>query len=67
MIMETVADFDQDKAMAELAMKPHQNEWEALMSQFQNSSAGETAEDCIYQPKSTTKLNYSGTKLEVKL
>jgi L-rhamnose mutarotase len=45
MIMDTIPDFDHDKAMAELARKPRQSEWEALMSRFQdttvNASAGE--------------------------
>lgn len=44
MIMDTVADFDHDMAMAELALKPHQSEWEAHMSQFQDSSAEATAD-----------------------
>jgi L-rhamnose mutarotase len=39
MIMGTVADFDHDKAMAELALKPRQSEWEAHMAQFQDSNA----------------------------
>ncbi|HCI54717.1 MAG TPA: L-rhamnose mutarotase [Bacteroidales bacterium] len=45
MIMDTVADFDHEKAMAELAQKPLQAEWEAYVSRFQrtnsNASAGE--------------------------
>ena len=28
MIMDTVSDFDHEKAMMELASKPRQNEWE---------------------------------------
>ncbi|PJJ08141.1 L-rhamnose mutarotase [Flavobacterium sp. 1] len=44
MIMDTVADFDHDKAMVELALKPRQNEWEARMSQFQDSTAEATAD-----------------------
>ncbi|MTK54458.1 L-rhamnose mutarotase [Paludibacter sp.] len=44
MIMDTVADFDHEKAMAELATKPRQGEWEAHMSQFQDSSAEATAD-----------------------
>lgn len=44
MIMDTVADFDHDKAMAELVLKPRQSEWEAYMSQFQNSSSNATAD-----------------------
>lgn len=43
MIMDTVANFDHDKAMAKLAQKPRQSEWEAYMSQFQVSSSGATA------------------------
>ncbi len=35
MIMDTVADFDHDRAMNELAGKPRQAEWEAFVSRFQ--------------------------------
>lgn len=35
MIMDTVADFDHDRAMNELAGKPRQSEWEAFVSRFQ--------------------------------
>src|ERR1035437_8824194 len=45
MIMDTVADFDHDKAMAELAQKPRQGEWEAYVSRFQQSSAQATADE----------------------
>ncbi|QZT36670.1 L-rhamnose mutarotase [Halosquirtibacter xylanolyticus] len=45
MIMDTVADFDHDKAMAELATKPRQSEWEAYVSKFQNSSDEATADE----------------------
>jgi L-rhamnose mutarotase len=38
MIMDTVGDFDHDRAMTELAGKPRQAEWEALMSRFQDAS-----------------------------
>lgn len=44
MIMDTTADFDHDRAMTELALKPRQSEWEAHMSQFQDSSAEATAD-----------------------
>lgn len=44
MIMDTVADFDHDKAMVELAQKPRQSEWEAHMSQFQDTSEESTAD-----------------------
>lgn len=43
MIMDTVPAFDHDKAMAELATKPRQGEWENYMSQFQDSSPDATA------------------------
>lgn len=45
MIMDTVADFDHDRAMAELATKPRQSEWEAYVSRFQQSSAEATADE----------------------
>lgn len=45
MIMDTVADFDHDKAMAELATKPRQSEWEAYVSEFQQSSAQASAKE----------------------
>jgi len=44
MIMDTIADFDHDKAMNELATKPRQSEWETHMAQFQDSSAEATAD-----------------------
>lgn len=43
MIMDTVPDFDHDKAMAELAGKPRQSEWEAHVSKFQKTSAKASA------------------------
>ena len=45
MIMDTVPGFDHDKAMAELASKPRQSEWEAYVSRFQQSSAEATADE----------------------
>nr|WP_320119892.1 L-rhamnose mutarotase [uncultured Marinifilum sp.] len=45
MIMDTVADFDHDKAMQELATKPRQSEWEEYVSQFQNSSSSASADE----------------------
>jgi len=45
MIMDTVAGFDHDTAMAELATKPRQSEWEAYVSRFQQSSAEATADE----------------------
>jgi L-rhamnose mutarotase len=38
MIMDTVPDFDHDKAMAELAGKPRQSDWEAHVSRFQKTA-----------------------------
>ncbi len=37
MIMDTVPDFDHEKAMKELAKKPRQEEWEKYVSQFQKA------------------------------
>ena len=45
MIMDTVPDFDHDKAMAILAKKPRQSEWETHMSRFQNTSAEASADE----------------------
>jgi L-rhamnose mutarotase len=45
MIMDTVPNFDHDKAMAELALKPRQSEWEAYVSRFQKTSSSATADE----------------------
>ncbi len=45
MIMDTVPDFDHDKAMKELAQKPRQAEWETYVSQFQKTSADASADE----------------------
>ena len=45
MIMDAVADFNHDHAMAELASKPRQSEWEAYVSRFQQTSAEATADE----------------------
>lgn len=45
MIMDTVADFDHDKAMTELATKPRQSEWEAYVARFQQTSSEATADE----------------------
>jgi L-rhamnose mutarotase len=45
MIMDTVAEFDHEKAFKELAKKPRQAEWEAHMSQFQVSSTEASADE----------------------
>jgi L-rhamnose mutarotase len=37
MIMDTVPDFDHDKAMKKLASLPKQKEWEEFVSQFQQA------------------------------
>ncbi len=43
MIMDTVADFNHEKAMNDLAGKPGQKEWEEYVSRFQNTSSDATA------------------------
>ena len=45
MIMDTVPDFDHDKAMVQLATKPRQGEWEAYVSRFQLTSADASADE----------------------
>lgn len=45
MIMDTVADFNHEKAMKKLAAKPRQSEWEAYVSRFQKTSAEATADE----------------------
>lgn len=45
MIMDTLADFDHEKAMKELAAKPRQSEWEAYVSQYQKTSADASADE----------------------
>ncbi|WP_022823843.1 L-rhamnose mutarotase [Hymenobacter norwichensis] len=45
MIMDTIADFDHEQAMTALATKPRQAEWEAYVSQFQKTTATNTANE----------------------
>ena len=45
MIMDTVAGFDHDNAMAELASKPRQKEWEKFVARFQKTSEDASAEE----------------------
>jgi L-rhamnose mutarotase len=45
MIMDTVPDFHHDHAMAELATKPRQSEWEEAMARFQRASPDASADE----------------------
>jgi L-rhamnose mutarotase len=45
MIMDTIPEFDHDKAMAELSEKPRQSEWEKYVSKFQETSSTATADE----------------------
>jgi L-rhamnose mutarotase len=45
MIMDTIPDFDHEKAMAELATKPRQSEWEAYVAKFQKTSSEASADE----------------------
>ncbi len=45
MIMDTRPEFDHDLAMAELASKPRQSEWETFVSRFQKTSSEATADE----------------------
>lgn len=58
MIMDTVADFDHDVAMAKLALKPRQSEWEAYMSQFQETLAEATADQKWQLMERIYKMDY---------
>jgi len=55
MIMDTIPEFNHERAMAELATKPRQSEWEAFVSRFQRTSSEATADEkwqlmeCIYK------------------
>lgn len=62
MIMDTDADFGHDTAIAELALKPRQGEWEAHMSQFQDTSAEATADKKWQQMKRIYKWTNSQDK-----
>ncbi len=44
MIMDTLPDFDHEKAMNELSLKPRQKEWEKYVSKFQNAGIKDTAD-----------------------
>jgi len=43
--MDTIPDFDHEKAMAQLASMPRQSEWEAYVSKFQKTSAEASADE----------------------
>ncbi len=45
MIMDTIPEFDHEKAMTELALKPRQSEWEKYVSQFQNTGKDASADE----------------------
>lgn len=45
MIMDTLPEVDHDRAMAELATKPRQKEWEAFVSRFQKTSSQASADE----------------------
>lgn len=57
MIMDTVPEFDHEKAMKELAGKPQQKEWEAYVSKFQGSSSDATADEKWHLIERIYKLN----------
>ena len=45
MIMDTVENFDHEKAMSKLAELPRQAEWENTVSKFQKTSASSSAKE----------------------
>lgn len=58
MIMDTVPDFDHDKAMKELASKPRQQEWETFVAQYQKTSSTATAEEKWTLMERIYKMDY---------
>jgi L-rhamnose mutarotase len=69
MIMETKANFDHEKAMAQLAKLPKQAEWETLVSKYQetnpNASAGEKWRiiERVFKMDKKTKYRLQGYRL----
>jgi len=57
MIMDTVPDFNHEKAMADLATKPRQSEWEKAMSRFQRTSTDANADEKWQMIERIYKLN----------
>ncbi len=57
MIMDTVPEFDHDRAMEELSTKPRQSEWEAYVSKFQRAPAGASADEKWQLIERIYKLN----------
>ncbi len=57
MIMDTVAEFNHDKAMEELSRKPRQTEWEKYVAQFQKTSSGAAASEKWKQMERIFKLD----------
>jgi len=57
MIMDTLADFDHEQAMKELAQKPRQAEWEAYVSKFQQTTPQSKADDKWQLMERIFKLN----------
>jgi len=45
MIMDTIQDFEYEKAMDELSTKPRQQEWERFVSRFQQTSSEATSKE----------------------
>ncbi len=57
MIMDTVENFDHDKAMTKLASMPRQSEWEAVVSKFQKTSVSSSAKEKWKQVERIYKLD----------
>ncbi|NJO68805.1 MAG: L-rhamnose mutarotase [Bacteroidetes bacterium] len=57
MIMDTTPEFDHEIAMAELAVKPRQTEWEAFVSRFQKTSSEAKASEKWQPMERIYKLN----------
>jgi len=45
MIMDTVPEFDHDRALSQLSTLPRQAEWEAFVSKYQKTASGASAKE----------------------
>jgi len=57
MIMDTVPEFDHDRAMSQLSKLPRQAEWEDVVSRYQKTKAGAAAKDKWKVMEKIFKLN----------
>jgi L-rhamnose mutarotase len=70
MIMDTIEEFDHEKAMNTLALLPRQAEWEATVSKYQKTSSESSAKEKwkllerIYKLDQDTEYNFEDGYIE---